>query len=275
MFLRIFKHLLPIAKAWQITIGGTVPGSVQAEKQKDLRLFFEGLTGLGSDYKEFLDLIWKDIFPDTTREIELWENQFGLRNTGLDNNQRRNRLDAAWKSIGGQNPAYIQETLRNNGFDVYVHEWWVPGSDPPVARDPLDYLRRKSNEAFFLISCGEDIAECGEAIALCGNSTEPIGYPLVNKIFKSVKDIIPQSGEDLTECGESIALCGEYVGYRFEQKEYVIPDNPDFWPYFLYIGGETFGDTAVVDTKRKNEFETLCLKVCPTQQWLGLIIQYL
>ena len=69
MFLRIFQHLLPNAKAWRITT------------DKQLRQFFEGLTGVGSDVRTFIDLVYKDIDPQETRELDAWEVQFGLPNT--------------------------------------------------------------------------------------------------------------------------------------------------------------------------------------------------
>lgn len=264
MFLRIFKHLLPNALAWNLT----------ADKQ--LRDFFNGLTGMGEDIKEYFDLIWLDILPQETRQLDEWDDNWGLINSGLTDQQRRDRLDASWAALGGQTLAYIQATIRANGFDVYLHEWWVPGSGFPVptVRNPFDWLRSSSNNVVFLAACGEDLAECGEAIAVCGGGTEPLGYPLVNKIFITQKDYIAVCGADTAACGEADALCGNYLNFLFIQRDYSIPGDPATWPYFLYIGGETFGDLATVDPKRKNEFENLCLKLCPTQQWLGIMVSY-
>ena len=58
--INIFKHLLPNARAWRITV------------QKQLREFFEGLTGLIDDTKEFHDGVYNDIDPETTREHDMW-----------------------------------------------------------------------------------------------------------------------------------------------------------------------------------------------------------
>lgn len=269
MFLRIFQHLLPNARAWRITI------------EKRLRELFEGLSGLGNDVKVFLDNVFSDINPQLTRQLTEWENQFGLRNTGLTEQERRDRLDAAWKALGGQDPQYIQDTLRGAGFDVYVHEWWEPNTEPApgvkqcaTPRNPLLWLRREFTGTDLVVGCGEPDALCGEAFAECGNSLEPLGYALVNKIFVTVRDILPLCGEVLVEAGEPDALCGNYVAFREVLKEYIVPSDPDKWPYFLYIGGETFGDLAQIDPKRRNEFEALCLKICPAQQWLGILTEY-
>lgn len=269
MFLRIFKHLLPRARAWRITV------------DKKLRQFFAGLAGAGDSVKLFLDEVWLDIFPATTRELGTWESQWGLQDAGLTEQQRRDRLDATWKALGGQSPGYIQDTLRANGFDVYVHEWWEPGTEPVpgvkqcvAPRNPLMWLRREFTGVTLLVECGEPSAQCGEAFAEAGNSLQPRGYPLVNKILRTVPDILPLCGEALAEAGEEIALCGNYTSYRSELQNYIVPRDPAKWPYFLYIGGQTFGDIAQVAPGRKDEFERLCLKICPAQQWLGILVEY-
>lgn len=270
MFLRIFKHLLPNAHAWRLTVN------------KQLREFFQGLTTpLGDDIKLYFDNIWFDIFPDTTRELDSWDKQWGLRDVGLTEQQRRDRLDATWKALGGQDPRYIQDILQDNGFDVYVHEWWEPGTEAAIGvkscatpRSPLAWLRREFTQIDLLVECGEAFAECGEAFAECGNRLEPSGYPLVNKILQTISDILPLCGEAIAECGEAEAACGNYVEFRESFREYIVPLDSVKWPYFLYIGGSIFGDLAQVDPKRKNEFEALCLKICPTQQWLGILVEY-
>ncbi|MBW1725991.1 MAG: hypothetical protein JRJ62_00135 [Deltaproteobacteria bacterium] len=235
MFFRIFQHLLPNAKAWRLTI------------DKQLREFFEGLSGLGTDIKAFYDDVFDDRDPQQTNQLDLWENQWALPDVGLTTQERRDRLEAAWSALGGQDPRYIEDTLRDAGFDVYVHEWWVPGTEAAIGvsaaatpRNPLVYLRESLTSITYLNECGELLAECGELLAECGETNNPIGYALVNAI-------------DLTN---------------------PIPSDTSTWPYFLYIGGQVFGDIAQVDPKRREEFETLCLKICPTQQWLGLIVEY-
>lgn len=262
----IIRHLLPRAKAWSITI------------DKRLRQFFHGL-GCGlSDPINFADLIYLDIFPDTTREIELWENQFGIIDNGTYTEaERRTRLNAAWKLHKINTREQIEEALQNAGFDVYVHEWWVPGTEPPVGvhaaatpRNPNQYIFGNR------VDCGEALAACGEALAACGETLSgSIGYTLVNKITTLVRDILPGCGEALAACGEEIAVCGAYITINEIPKVYPIPDNYIYWPYFIYIGGETFPDFANVDSDRREEFENLCLKICPTQHWLGMLITYI
>jgi len=270
MFLNIFKHLLPNARAWRLIV------------DKQLRQFFDGLSvAVGDDIKTFLDGVFSDIDPQTTRELVAYETQFGLRDTGLTEQERRDRLAATWRALGGQDPRYIQDTLQANGFDVYVHEWWTPGSEPApdvkacvTPRNPTLYLRDSGDSIIYLTGAGEPLMEAGEATAEAGERLSLPGYILVNKVFKTSRNVLSLSGELFMEAGEADAISGNYNGFVETPVEYFIPTDAAKWPYFLYIGGQIFGGQAQIDPKRKDEFEALCLKICPAQQWLGIIVEY-
>ena len=258
LFLRVFQHLLPNARAWRTTIDG------------QLREFFEGLADTGVDIKEFFDLVFSDIDPQQTRELTAWESQFGLPDTGLTTQERRDRLEAAWAETGGQSPYYLQTALRASGFEVYVHEWWEPGTEqtvdvsgaPGTVRNPFDYI---AGDTVPGTDCGESLMACGEEQAECGNS-----------------EVLPGTdcGEDFMACGETAAECGNTAvkpGYLLVNKGvrvYTISADSTTWPYYLYIGGEVYGTFASVPGTRRDEFEALCLKLCPCQLWLGILVQY-
>lgn len=232
MVLNIFKHLLPRAKAWSLTIN------------KRLRQFFDGLSTQGSDFKNYIDLVWLDIFPSTTRYIENWETIFNLPDSGLTEQERRDRLDARWKAEGRQDPKYIQDTLRNAGFDVYVHEWWDPASLPSIVkRDPTAVV---TGDSYMLVNIeyGTDFIDN----ALCG---EAVMY-----------------------CGEQAAICGNVTAGDWKIIEYAPPPDPNDWPFVYYIGGATFPNTATIPASRKTEFEKLLLSISPTQQWIGMLVRY-
>lgn len=258
MFLRVFKHLLPRARAWRLTA------------DKNLRKFFEGLSGLPSDAKDFYGAVFFDIDPTSTRELAAWESQFGLPNTALTTQQRRDRLAAAWQATGGQSPRYIQDILRAAGFNVYVHEWWEPGSNPPVARNPLLVLNDGSTFARYDSCDGADGMQDGDALAQDGGVLDPTGYALVNKTC------VPQTlGDGDSEMQDSGALAQDGSGITsYAEKVYVVQSIAATYPFYLYIGGETFPEHATIPANRKNEFETLCLKICPAQQWLGILVDF-
>jgi hypothetical protein len=262
-----FKHVLPNGRAWWLT------------PSKTLRMFFDGLTATPESTREAIDSSYLDLDPQQTRELNKWEDQFALAGASLTEQQRRDRLDARWKALGGQSPRYIQDTLRGAGFDVYVHDWF--GSRPSIGdhscvtpRNPFLYLSPAYGGLILNVECGAPLAECGEPSAECGESTTPTGYPLAGKSTVAVPDYIISCGVDIAECGEEDASCGNFLSYAFDVVEYTIPTDANKWPYFFYIGGETFGTTAQVSPSRRNEFEDLILKIKPAHLWAGIIVSY-
>jgi hypothetical protein len=199
---------------------------------KTLRRFFEGLAGTASDARDFVDGVYDQVFPDTTDELTQWENQFGLITATLEADRRAN-IAAAWQETGGQSPRYIQDTLQAAGFEVFVHEWWSSGP-PYVARDPRDYTEQPLIGS---TQCGEALALCGEPDAQCNRFLQNSPGYFVNLNWT---DVAPPP----------------------------VPDDPAFWPYFLYIGGETFPDPVFIDADRRDEFERLIQKIKPAQQWI-------
>lgn len=238
--LNLIKHLLPRATAWNITIN------------KQLRQFFEGLVqAFVPVFRLFLDLILLDLHPQTTRELSAWETQFAIQDNGVFTEQeRRDNLAARWTEKGGQSPRYIQDELQAAGFNVWVHEWWVPNTNPPVARDPTALLTGESTTVW-VNECGEAVAECGEVTSECGEPYLVVNsrYPLVNVLL-------------------------EFENGVFVPVDYTVPTDPARWPFFLYIGAETFPDSATIPIDRKDEFERLCLKLCPCHLWIGALVDY-
>jgi hypothetical protein len=76
------------------------------------------------------------------------------------------------------------------------------------------------------------------------------------------------------EAGEDFAEAGEFTAYFEEPAQHLIPTDSTKWPFFLYIGAQTFGDLAPIPTGRRSEFEALALKVKPAHVWLGLLVEY-
>jgi len=267
-WLRVYDYLLPRARAWALTV------------TKPLRSFFEGLTGLPADIRDYLDLVWFDIFPETTRDLAAWETQFNLRDVaGLTEQERRDRLAGAWQAQGGQSPRYLQDTLQAQGFPLYVYEWWAPGPPtvpptPPTVRDPRLHLRGSSLEGGYIVNLGETLAELGEPTALLGNTSVPVGYPLVNKIYTTEPDYLILLDETLAYAGEPEAMLGNFLEYVDREKEYEISDDPDTWRYYWYLGGPTFPDLVTIDPSRKNELEALVLKIKPAHTWVGMLVEY-
>ncbi len=229
-----YQHLLPRARAWDLIA------------DKMLRRLFVALGMTSGDANRYLSLVLGDLEPQRTRRLPQWEQQFNLPDSGITEQQRRDRLEAAWSATGGQSPAYIQSTLQAAGFPVYVHEWWVPGSDPVTARNPGLVLRDDGDAVQYQYELGTTNAECGDSRVECGALSGAEGYLLVNKI----------------------------VDNNGDRVEYDVPKAQTQWSYVLYIGGETYPEVATVASSRRDEFEELLLSISPGQQWLGMLVGY-
>jgi hypothetical protein len=266
-----FKHLLPRAKTWSLTATTT------------LRSFFVGLSSEPVSIREFIDKIYEDRDPALTRELSAYEQQFALPTSNLTNAQRRDRLSAAWSALGGQSPRYIQDILQAAGFDVYVHEWWVPSvahpsggsvnnDAAPVARVPFDYIDDGSGGLPFLMyDNGADAMDNG-ADAMDGAAGAPTGYLLVNKTVIPYEDSASDGYSGMNDGAEMAQ--DNRVLRSYPPKNYVIPADSTKYPYFIYIGGSIFPGQSVIPNSRRSEFEDLCLKICPSEQWLGILVTY-
>lgn len=227
-----FQHLLPRALAWRTTIA------------TNLRRYVEGLAAFAGDVRTFIDLVYLDLFPPTTRELPAWETEFALPGTGTEA-ARRLRLAAAWRAQGGQSPDYLQSVVQAAGFTtVFIHEWWSSGP-PFVARDPRDY------------------------------TTQPLIGVYQCETSSPWESFDPGPGESLApHCDDHLANePGYIVNLDLTRRAPPdVPDDPAFWPYFLYFAGEVFPDLAPVDANRIAELEELLLTICPAQQWIVLLV---
>lgn len=231
--LRLFEHLLPRSLAWRITV------------EKTLRRFFEGLSGLPTDVRAFVDSVYLDLLPSTTRELTAWERQFGLGSGGPDVD-RRAKLAGAWALQGGQSPDYLQSTLHAAGFTtVYVHEWWESGP-PWVARDPRDYIEQP---LIGIYQCEvSNQWECFDP-----GPTEPLAPHCDATLANSTGYIV---NLDLTR-----------------RAQPPVPDDPARWPYFVYLAAETFPELAPVPRSRLAELQELILRLRPAHLWIVLLVQ--
>ena len=241
-FLRVFQHLLPTGQAWRTTIVG-----------KTLRKFFAGLAPAHGRVKDFADGVLLDAFPDTTRELAEWQNQFALVPSSNEANDRL-ALDAAWKATGGQSPAYIQGVLQAAGFDVFVHEWTADTTPPYTGvRNPLLYI----NQPFI------GRYQCS------GFSNQPQCF----------------DGPGQPQCNDFAANQTNYLVNKdlTDRSPPRMPENNDegLWEGIFYIGPETFPSDvaphdgwAEVPASRKDELERLILQLRPLRYWIVMLVDW-
>lgn len=234
------KHLLPRTFQWNLVWS------------RDFKSLILGIVTSLDLARTDADKVWQDLFPQTTRDLDSWERQWALPTaSSLTTQQRRDRLAGVWQSVGGQSSGYITDTLQANGFLVFVHEWWdLTAWDYPEPKDPRDHLK----------------AEFG--------GTDADGFLLVNRIRLSTKVDEIGAGEAWAEAGEERAIAGYFLEYAITLVPYVYQGPESVHAYYLYIGGASFPDTVDIPVARREEFENLCLQLCPGQQWLVLRVRY-
>lgn len=249
----LWKVVLPRSRAFSLII------------DKTLRRFFNGLT-YPQDFRDESDRTYNQLNPQLTDSLAEWEAQFYLKNTGLTEQERRDRLEATWKLTGGQSPAYLQSVLRGYGFDVYVHDWWMPKNlQQVVMGDQFSFM-------------GDQFSFMGERSPIYPLAWDPNQilvdpyYPLVNKISTKIFSTITMDYQGIV-MGAGNARMGNIVGAD-SPEDYPIPADPNKWRYFYYIAGEAMPNQATVPLSRKDEFEELILSIFPAHMWGGIIVEY-
>lgn len=160
-----------------------------------------------------------------------WYRRLGIFNSGLVSlsdmmkaiNQKINYPGE--KVFGRSNYLFIQEQLRNAGFDVYVYEnRFLPG---PVTKTPSEVLGIGAEDAEY----GEELeygeSEYGDTFAIEG----------ITKV----------------------------VNYLEEEKDDLFIITDVGWRSTFYIAGATITTFANVPASRKFEFRQLVLQLKPTQ----------
>jgi hypothetical protein len=242
-FVRTLIHLLPRAWAWRVT------------QRTNLRRFFDGLGPAFDDAKAGIDEPWEQLSPATTTELAEWERQFGLQPNPNEAIRRLN-LAAEWRATGGQSPAYVQDVLQTAGFDVYVHEWWSSGPPTYVTRNPHDYTEIP---LIGTVQCTPETYRF-DGQPLCSD-----GLP------DYLGRLVPQY-----QCNAFLVNDPHYLVNKLLTQEAPppIPNDPAVYPFFFYVGGETFPNHATVPASRRAEFERLLLKLRPLHLWIVTLIDY-
>lgn len=240
--LKTIRHLFPKSFQWNLVYA------------RDFLSLMKGITPSLDGAANNADTLFTDLIAGTASEAAVtnWERQFALAaSSALTLEERRSRLAGVWASPGGQSPGYITDTLQANGFPVYVHEWWNDAPNGyPVAKDPRDFL----------------LPEYG--------GTDTDGILLVNIIPTAEQFDVMTAGETFAFAGEPEAVAGYFGGYAIGRVEYSYVGPETRHPYYLYIGGEIFPNTVDIPIARRDEFEALCKKICPAQQWIVLRVRY-
>jgi hypothetical protein len=262
-FFRQLRHLLPDALAWrprdvadpEWLIGedhyvgepGLLIGPQNTAQGLQLWRFLKALSFAPEKAVYYVDRVVEDLFPETTRELDEWERQFGLAGTGTEED-RRAQLAAAWSASGGQSPRYLQDVIQAAGFNLWIHEWRIPIGPPWLPRDPRDYTSPPT--------IGE--AQCASSVTLVAQA-QCSG-------FVGSQDV----------CSDFLVNEPRYLVNQdlTRRAPPPIPADPATWVFFIYWGAAVFPNHAEVPAGRRAELERLLLKLCPDHQWLVMLVDY-
>ncbi len=142
-FLSAIKQLLPGGTAWDIT------------NNTHLRKLFEAIAVLPEQLRTEIENVYMEYFPDSTNNIDKWEQVFSVVFPKAELEQRRNTLFLLWsRNYGGQSKYFLQLVLQEIFPEIIVEEN-IPCANP-----------RQSNIAY-LCDCDNSVMVCGNRKALC------------------------------------------------------------------------------------------------------------
>jgi hypothetical protein len=180
------KNLFPRSRAfWLFT---------NNKKQKMIK----SLAVMPENIRHEAELVYLDLFPDTTRFPDKWENVFSVLFTENELEKRRDILDSLWKinADSGQSRVFLEEVLQKIDLNIRVVEN-IPVGNPRDSNAILLSLNKNSNMA-----CGNKKAVCSYRIG----DTTFVPYVLQNDISELYD--IP---DDKNFWGFCFYICGHVV----------------------------------------------------------------
>jgi len=210
MWLPFIDRLLPRSRAFNL------------HPDRHLKSFFRAIAYIPKEIHDYIGDVFSETIPSLTTMLSDWSNQFGG-----DTVFTANQLEAEFAAFGGQDPQYLQDEIQKICPNCYVHEWWVPASDPVEARSPMSFV----DNVLILVN---DI-----------NRMEP---DWTHQFAPNVDAVDFAPNEDEIDFGA-------YDGYFHLLKQYPVPDVEAEYPCYFYVGGQTFPNAAVIN---ESDFRALC-----------------
>lgn len=228
-FFNSIVALFPRGKAWRMI------------QDTNLRKFVKGLSRLPDNCREEMEKVYLDLFPDSTRALAEWENQFAVLFAAEQyGEQRSGILKALWKANeGGQTAEYLQTLLQQVDSRLKVIE------NVPV-KNPRD------TNAVFACMCGQQSSVAGNKRLNCGYKAGDSEFEptVIRNDAEAVYDI----PVDKTFWENYFFVCANVV--RNQRKEII------------------YCQKLIMDSKWKPYIEYLILKVKPVQTGAIIFIEW-
>ena len=227
-FFEAVKALFPQSRAFEFFVAN--------KKYK----FIKALCTLPENVCKEGELVYFDLFPDTTRYPEKWENVFALFFTKREFEKRREIIDSMWKLInGGQSAEFLQDILQCINRNIHVIEN-VPISNP-----------RHSTIVELCVN-GNKIMACGNRKAVCNYRSGNINFiPTIIQNDATSDYIIPFDSNYWEFC---FFICKRAIRNVYGQILYIEP--------------------IVLDDVWRNYVEYIILKIKPVQSTAIVFIDW-
>jgi len=250
----------------------------QLKQDGDFDKLLDGMSDNAELVTLFLQCISCVRDPFTTPILSDLEKEYGIQtDERLSEETRREQL-AALVYTGTTNGSKdgLQSALNAAGFDVQVHEN-SPAVDSDLFLNSVPFMVADGDNAY----AGFYPVTPGVYTSIAGKTG---GDLLVNgKLFTQRPDYISVANGSTMFAGNANAYAGKYDDLVQDIIIYPIPDDPNSWPFFFFVGGDatrgvsgelTSIATADIPIERKVAFERIILKYKPLHSWAGLIINY-
>ena len=230
-------------------------------KGSNSAVFLAKIKSLEEIYQKLFNLL-KQRIPDNeifdNTDILNWERVLGLvQNNSISDDIRKERIlskQTYYLEELGQREL-IEKRLRENGFDVYVHENRYPN-------EPIE------TQVGFA-ECG--FAECGGYILTDGDyiykQPEPYTEICANYIDSEIDSKLTES-ETGAECG--LVECGQFEC----SNDYSI-DIDSFNQSVFFVSAEIYPNKSNIDISRKDEFRQIILSLKPITDIALLYVNYI
>lgn len=227
-FFNGIRALLPSSRAWDIT------------QQKNMRKLFAAIAVLPEDLRKEAEGVYLDLFPETTRSPEKWEQVFQVIFTSAELELRRSVLAGLWQmNNNGGAAIYLRKVLQEVWPEIQLVEN-VPVGNP-----------RRPN-AIYYMECGNESACCGNAKAVCGYRHGDSGYQLT--VLRND-----------TASSFSIPNRAAYWGYCFYVCKDVLRDS---------TGKIVYVERIEIPAVYKNYIEYFILRMKPVQSVAVMAVEW-
>ncbi len=262
----VLDALYPEGSIWNVEQDGDLDNLLEAMGEND---------DFVADVMKFLGNIRDpltvhiDLLPDLEKEYGI------VTDTRLSETVRRMQLAVLVYQVDNNGSKDdLQTALNNAGFIVQVHEN-SPAVDPDIFLNSVPFMVAGGDNAYagFVPSGG------GASTAIAGKTG---GDLLVNgNIFEQVPDYTAVANN--MYAGNTEGFAGAFTDYRQDKIFYPIPDDPNSWPFFFFVGGDatrdgsgalTVIDTVDIPLEQRTVFERIILKYKPIHSWAGIIVNY-